>query len=231
MNLIKINLLPYREQREMKQKQQFKIIMVFGVVVGALACGAAYMTLEQMNEGQQERNTALEGGIEELKKQVTEIHNLEVQKQKFLDRKRKVEELDYKRFDGARIVDSLNQVVPNGVYLTALKGKSPDGSTNQVEREYMIEGKALSDNRVALLMGNLPSTGVFELPELVEIQKDEDAHAQKFVLRSNLVDQIAVMQQAKQGEQAAASSVQGASSTTSPPPASAPAPVAPASGK
>lgn len=205
MNLIKINLLPYREEREAKQKQQFQIIMAIGLVAGLLACGAVYMALDEMVSRQEGRNASLQAGIDELKTQVEKIKNLEAEKQKFLERKRKVEELDYKRFDGARIVDSLNQVVPEGSHLTALKTESNDDA--QIARTYLIEGRAISDNKVAVLMAALPSTGVFDLPELVEIQKEEDA--QKFVLKSNLVDQTMMAQlaaaQKKQEEDAAAS--------------------------
>lgn len=190
MNLIKINLLPYREEREAKQKQQFQVIMAVGFIAGLLACGAVYMAFEEMVSGQEARNASLQTGIDELKKQLDTIQTLENDKQRFLERKRKVEELDYKRFDGARIVDSLNQVVPEGSHLTALKTEGNDDS--QIARTYLIEGRAISDNKVAVLMAALPSTGVFDLPELVEIQKEEDA--QKFVLKSNLVDQAMLAQ-------------------------------------
>ena len=37
MNLIKINLLPYREILEQKQKKQFQLVMAFGVIAGGVA--------------------------------------------------------------------------------------------------------------------------------------------------------------------------------------------------
>lgn len=190
MNLLKINLLPYREEREAKRKQQFNVIMGVGVIAGLLACGGVYMALEQMLERQESRNTSLQAGIDELKKQVEQIKSLEQDKQRFLERKRKVEELDYKRFDGARIVDSLNQIVPEGSHLTALKGEGLDANGAVVGQTYLLEGRALSDNKVAILMAALPSTGIFDLPELVEIKKEEDA--QRFVLKTKLVDQVAL---------------------------------------
>lgn len=187
MNLIKVNLLPYREQRELKQKKQMQNIMALGLLVGLLACGGAYMGLNTALENQESRNQSLEQGIEVLKKEVETIQALRADKERYLARKQKVEELDNKRFDGARILDSLNQVVPDGAYLVSLQGKGSDGRGATIEKEYLIEGRALSDNKVALLMAALPSTGVFDLPELVEIEKLEDS--QKFILRTVLVDQ------------------------------------------
>ncbi|UOP04755.2 PilN domain-containing protein [Conchiformibius kuhniae] len=187
MNLIKINLLPYRELREMKQKKTFQGILGVGFVVGLALCAGAYMALDKAIEHQNSRNQALQEGINGLKKEIETIQTLRADKERYLARKKKVEELDNKRFDGARIVDSLNQVVPDGSYLVSLKGKGTDGNGAAEEKEYIIEGRALSDNKVALLMAALPSTGMFDLPELVEIAQTEDA--QKFVLRSMLADQ------------------------------------------
>lgn len=231
MNLIKINLLPYRQQLEMKQKKQFQTIMALGFVAGVLACGGVYMGLQEMIDRQESRNTTLQAGIEELNKEVVRIKDLEADKKRFLERKRKVEELDNKRFDGARIMDSLNRVVPEGSFLTALKGKGlSEGTINNqkgpIEREYLIEGRALSDNKVALLMAALPSTGMFDLPELVEIKSEFGI--QKFVLKSNLVDQVALASTLA-AVQAASQAQQPAAQTTTPAsaPAAAPAPAAP----
>lgn len=192
MNLIKINLLPYRELREMKQKKQFQNILAGGFLLGALACGGVYMVLDKAIEHQNSRNQSLQEGIESLKKEITTIQTLRADKERFLERKKKVEELDNKRFDGARIVDSLNQVVPDGAYLVRLQGSdsgdsnNSDGSSTNGREEYTIEGRALSDNKVALLMAALPSTGMFDLPDLVEIAKSDDS--QRFVLKSTLAD-------------------------------------------
>lgn len=203
MNLIKINLLPYREQREAKQKKEFQSIMALGFLLGVLACGAVYMTLQQAVENQESRNSSLQTGIDELQKEIEKIKDLRDEKQKYLARKQKVEELDNKRFDGARIVDGLNQVVPDGAYLTALRGKGADGSGSGIEKEYMLEGEALSDHQVSLLMSALPSTGMFDLPQLGEIKNADDA--QSFVLKSTLVEQIVLPPPAASAPAAAAS--------------------------
>lgn len=187
MNLIKVNLLPYRELREMKQKKQFQNILAGGFLLGALLCGGVYMVLDKAVEHQNSRNQSLQDGIESLKKEIATIQTLRADKERFLERKKKVEELDNKRFDGARIVDSLNQVVPDGAYLVQLKGGDTNSSGGSGTEEYTIAGRALSDNKVALLMAALPSTGMFNLPELVGITKTEDS--QKFVLKSTLADQ------------------------------------------
>lgn len=209
MNLIKINLLPYRELREAKQKKQFQAIMMFGGLAGVAIAGAIYMFLNQSIETQESRNASLQTGLTELETKLKTIDELEKRKYNFLERKRKVEELDQKRFEGARIIDGLNQMVPEGSYLTALRGT--EGKGNKPGNEYFLEGKAISDTKIAALMAALPSTGVFDVPELVEIQKVDDG--QKFTLKSVLVEQLFVPKPKKTASPAAkaASAVQSAS--------------------
>lgn len=188
MNLIKINLLPYREMREAKLKKQFQTIMAIGALAGAAVAGLIYVTLNKAIENQETRNSTLQAGITELESKLATIEELEKRKYNFLERKRKVEELDNKRFEGARVLDSLNQVVPDGSYLITLKGLEGKGSKQG--NEYEISGKATADSKIATLMSALPSTGIFDVPDLVEIQKAEDG--QRFTLKSVLVPPIAL---------------------------------------
>lgn len=201
MNLIKINLLPYREMREARQKRDFNIIMAIGAAAGVAVAAAIYTFLDQSIANQESRNSTLKAGMTQLEAKLKTIQELETQKHNFLERKRKVEELDHKRFEGARIVDSLNQIVPDGSYLIALKGA--DGKNGKAGNEYVLEGKALTDNKIAALMAALPSTGIFDIPDLGEIQKTEDS--QKFTLKSVLVEQVYVPKAATKSSAAPAS--------------------------
>ena len=79
----------------------------------------------------------------------------------------------------------MNVLIPDGVYLTSIEG--------DVKNNYKLSGKAVSDSKVALFMKNLPSTGVFEIPQLTSINKQPDA--QEFVLNANLIDHAAVKEE------------------------------------
>lgn len=181
MNLIKINLLPYRQILEQKQKKRFQVILGIGAAAGLVVCGLIYSGLVGLILSQEGRNSSLEDGIRELDTQIVQIKDLNKQKQSFLERKLKVEELANKRFEGARIVDTLNQLVPDGVYLTELAGD--DNNVNS----YTITGKAINDDKVAQFMTSLPSTGVFEQPQLIGIKKTDNG--QEFILSATLVEQ------------------------------------------
>lgn len=181
ISLIKINLLPYREALLQKQKQQFKSLMLLCLLIGLAAAGLGWFYLNQTIATHTERNQMLTEGIADLDKEIQEIERLELEKANFLARKRKVEELETQRFEAPRLLDTLNTVIPEGIYLTSIVGS--DAIT------YNIHGKAISDSKVAMFMRAIPSTGLFNTPELVSIKKAEDA--QDFVLKVTLNRQAA----------------------------------------
>ena len=163
--LIQLNMLPYREEQDKQKKAQFTRLMVFSGLVGVGLLVLTYVSLSGMILNQESRNQQLTAGIEQLNIQIKEVETLEAEKRDFLARKAKVEELENKRFEAARMIDSLNTVAPEGVYLTGIKAK--DVST------YTLSGKATSDSKIADFMRVIPSTNVFGQPSLDSINKVE----------------------------------------------------------
>ena len=175
INLIKINLLPYREALQQKRKQQFKALMLVAAAIGVGLAALTYVSIDRMVAAQEARNQFLTTKTQELDKELASIAELQKEKESFLARKQKVEELQNKRFEGAHIVDTINRLVPEGVYLTAV---TASGNADAIK--YEIKGKATSDNRIAMFMRALPSSGLFQQPELSSIKKEDTA--QDFVL-------------------------------------------------
>lgn len=212
MNLIKINLLPYREILEQKQKKQFQLVMAFGVIAGGVAAFLIWGALAALITNQESRNEELNAGIKELDAQIVKVKDLQAQKQSFLERKQKVEELDNKRFEGARIVDTVNQLVPDGAYLTSIQNIG--GSDANISNTYTLVGKAISDNKVAMFMTALPSTGVFDTPKLDSINKTDNG--QEFKITANLLEQkkLTATQSSVSAESTATSAPASAASTT-----------------
>lgn len=156
-------MLPYREEQDKQKKAQFTRLMVFSGLVGVGLLVLTYVSLSGMILNQESRNQQLTDGIAQLDIQIKEVETLEAEKRDFLARKAKVEELENKRFEAARMIDSLNTVAPEGVYLTGIKAK--DVST------YTLSGKATSDSKIADFMRVIPSTNVFGQPSLDSINK------------------------------------------------------------
>ena len=177
MNLIKINLLPYREELSQKKKQKFNVMMAASGLIGVGLSVVAFVGINQAISTQESRNSFLEGEIKTLDRAIAEIASLKAEKEDFLAKKQKVEELQSKRFEGAQIIDTLNQLIPEGVFLISVSSSD--------EKNYEIKGKASSGNRIAMFMKSLPSTMLFEQPELLEIKKTDNG--QDFVIKSDLI--------------------------------------------
>ena len=163
--LIQLNMLPYREEQDKQKKAQFTRLMIFSGLIGVGLLVFTYVSLSGLILNQESRNQQLTAGIDQLNIQINEVETLEAEKRDFLARKAKVEELENKRFEAARMIDSLNTVAPEGVYLTGIKAK--DVST------YTLSGKATSDSKIADFMRVIPSTNVFGQPSLDSINKVE----------------------------------------------------------
>lgn len=158
--LIKINLLPYREEIKQRKRQQFKILMLSSLLIGVGLSAIAYLAINNAISDQESRNAFLEAEITKLDNDLGEIKKLQQEKENFLAKKQKVEELQEKRSQAAYIIDSLNVVIPDNTYITSLDAENPTS--------YKITGRAISDNKIAMFMRSLPSTGIFMQPELLD---------------------------------------------------------------
>ena len=176
IELTRINLLPYREEIKQRKQQQFKVLMLGAFAVGLGLAAATYLGIDNAISNQEGRNNFLQTEIDRLDRELGEIDKLQQEKEAFLAKKLKVEELQEKRYQAAYILDSLNALTPDNTYLTALEAES---STS-----YKISGHAVSDNKIAVMMRSLPSTGIFLQPELLSIKKVDNY--QEFTLKSSI---------------------------------------------
>lgn len=179
IELTRINLLPYREEIQQKKKQQFKALMLLALFTGLGLSALTYLTINNAIGSQEKRNDFLNQEITKIDQNLLEINKLKKEKEDFLARKQKVEELQEKRFQAAHLIDSINVLIPEGTYITSINAENPN--------TYTISGKATSDNKIAMFMRSLPSTGLFTQPELLSIKKVDNS--QEFTLKV-LLNQI-----------------------------------------
>ena len=150
--------------------------MLGAFAVGLGLAAATYLGIDSAIRNQEGRNNFLQTEIDRLDRELGEIDKLQQEKEAFLAKKLKVEELQEKRYQAAYILDSLNTLTPDNTYLTALEAESPTS--------YKISGHAISDNKIAVMMRSLPSTGIFLQPELLSIKKVDNY--QEFTLKSSI---------------------------------------------
>ena len=158
--MIRVNLLPHREERRKAQRKQLGIlagmVAVLGIAIAVLVHGviAGYIAIQtDRNEFLKKENTKLDKEIEEIKKLKDEIAAL-------LSRKQVIERLQAERSQSVNLLDQLVRQVPDGVYLKTVK---------QTGLRVALTGYAQSNARVSTLMRNFGSSPYLENPDLVEI--------------------------------------------------------------
>lgn len=157
--MIRINLLPHREQRRAARQRQFTVLAAAVVISAALVVGAVHMLLAGRIDSQNARNAYLEGEIAKLDKQIADIKELKAQTQALLARKQVVETLQTNRAQAVYLLDQLVRLLPDGVYLKGVK---------QTGNEVNVQGYAQSNARVATLIRNLEASPYLESSDLVE---------------------------------------------------------------
>jgi type IV pilus assembly protein PilN len=159
--MIRINLLPHREEKRKRRQQQFGVLAGIAVVLGLLVAGAVWVFLDQQ-ESQQRANVAyMKSEIDKLDKQIEEIRKIREETASLLAKKQVVEGLQSNRSEPVQLLDQLLRQLPEGVYLKAIK---------QQGTKVNVQGYAQSNARVSTLMRNLGASPYLENAELVEIK-------------------------------------------------------------
>ncbi len=157
----RINLLPWREGERKERKLAFLVALGVAALAAGVASFAAYLLYGSMIESQEHRNQQLRAEIKTLDKQIEEINNLEVAKQKFIARMEIIEKLQRSRPEIVHVFDEIVRTLPEGVYLTGVK---------QTEKRLRFDGVAQSSTRVSSFMRNIDGSQWLRNPELEVVQ-------------------------------------------------------------
>ena len=144
--MIRINLLPHRQEKRAARKRQMAIAagIVTGVGLAIALLGHTY--LSGRVEKQRDRNAYLTQEMATLDKQIEEIKSIKEQTQDLLARKQVVESLQTNRSEAVHLVDQLVRQLPEGMWLKSVK------QTGQIVN---IIGLAQTNGRISTLMRNL----------------------------------------------------------------------------
>jgi type IV pilus assembly protein PilN len=159
--MIRINLLPHREQKRQARQRQFVSLSIGLAIMGLALVALGWVFLGAQIENQEARNSLLKTEIGKLDEQIKEIDKLREQTQALLARKQVVETLQANRTEAVHILDQLVRQLPDGIYLRSVKQNGP---------RVQLVGYAQSSARVSTLMRNIDSSPWLTQPELVEIK-------------------------------------------------------------
>lgn len=159
--MIRINLLPHREEKRKARRQQFYAVSGLIAVLAGLIVVMVHGVISGYISQQESKNDFLKKEIAVLDKDINEIKRLKEQTDALLSRKRVIESLQTNRAEAVRLFNELARQVPAGVYLKAIK---------QTGAKVNIQGYAQSNARVSTLMRNLEASPLLESPNLLEIK-------------------------------------------------------------
>ncbi|HMX16228.1 MAG TPA: PilN domain-containing protein [Rhodocyclaceae bacterium] len=159
--MIRINLLPHREEKRKARRQQFYALGGLIVVLAGLIWFLGYTIINGYIAAQEETNGFLKKEIAVLDKEIDEIKRLKEQTDSLLSRKRIIESLQANRTETVHLFNELARQTPEGVFLKSLK---------QQGSKITINGFAQSNARVSTLMRDLEASPLLERPDLQEIK-------------------------------------------------------------
>jgi len=202
--MVRINLLPHREQKRQARQRQFISLAIGLAILGLAVVGLGHVFIAARIDNQNSRNTLLKSEIVKLDEQIKEIDRLRDQTQALLARKQVVETLQANRTEAVHLLDQLVRQLPDGLYLKSVK---------QNGTRVTLTGYAQSNARVSTLMRNIESSPWLGSPELVEIKS--------VALDKQKVNEFTLVVQVKRAMQAP---VGAAPPANTPPGKAAPAP-------
>ena len=159
--MIRINLLPHREEKRKARRQQFILFSALAALGGLLVWFIGHSIIAGYVDGQDEKNAMLKQEIALLDKEISEIKGLREQAEALLSRKQVIESLQTNRTEPVHIFNELARQIPEGLYFKSLK---------QTGSRINITGYAQSNARVSNLMRNLDASPQLQNAELVEVK-------------------------------------------------------------
>ncbi|KQQ47624.1 fimbrial assembly protein [Duganella sp. Leaf126] len=182
--MIRINLLPHREEKRKQKQAAFVALLALGGVAGVAVVLMVGAYNARAIAIQDERNGVLTSAIAELDKKIARIATLKQEIEALKARQQAVEDLQGDRNQPVYLLDELVKQTPSGVYL---KGFRQEG------QKVTVNGYAQSQERVSELLRNFAGASPWlEKPELIEVKAATQAQGRtvRKVVEFNLIVNI-----------------------------------------
>ena len=160
--MIRINLLPHREEKRKQKKAAFLALLTLCAILGVAVVLAVGGYNARQISIQGERNRLIKTANVELDKKIVEIATLKQEIEALKARQQAVEDLQGDRNQPVYLMDELVKQTPEGVYLKSFK---QDG------QRVSMNGYAQSQERVSQFLRNLAASSPWlEKPERIEVR-------------------------------------------------------------
>lgn len=159
--MIKINLLPHREEKRQQQKNDFYTLLVLSSIAGVLILILVGFFNASQIFSQNQRNATIKTANDKLDEQIKEIAALKDEINSLKARQQAVEDLQGDRNQPVYLLSELVTQTPEGIYLRSVK---------QEGQKIILTGYAQSNERVSEYLNNLGTRSKWlTKPELIVI--------------------------------------------------------------
>jgi len=155
-----INLRPWREERARQRQKEFAVNTLGAAIIAVLIVFFVGYYFDAMKKRQSDRNNYLRAEAAKLDKQIAEIKDLRLKRERLLERLNAIQELQGSRPLIVRNFDELVRVLPDGAYYNSLSRKADKVS---------VSGLANDNLDVSTLMRNIDHSIWFGEPQLSRV--------------------------------------------------------------
>jgi len=157
--MIRINLLPHREEKRKERRRQFYVTTGLMFALGVTVWLLVHMVNAGKLDRQNERNTFFNSEVAVLDREISAIKDLRGQIDRLLARKQVIETLQNNRAETVHLFNELATRIPSGVFLTMVS-QSGDRIT--------LKGYAQTNARISIMMSSLNDSPLLEGSEVVK---------------------------------------------------------------
>lgn len=168
--MIKINLLPWREELKKEKQQAFNNLFALYMMLTACLFGGLHLYMSDLQDYQARRNQFLQNEIAQLDKQIVDIKNIEEQKTRLINKISVIHNLQRSRPEIVHLFDEIPRATPDGLFMTKL---------TRTDRNLVFEGKSQSNALVSAFMSSIQNSPWLQTPSLDVIQSDKVATTDK----------------------------------------------------
>jgi type IV pilus assembly protein PilN len=147
--MVKINLLPWRDELRKKKQKDFGMGVLSAVAITLVILFFVSMYIDGIMNYQTRRNAKLQAEIAILDKKIQDIKEIEDKKNKLLTKIEVIQKLQESRPEVVHLFDELSRTTPEGVYITKFI---------QVGNGLTMDGKAESNARISAFMRSIDNS-------------------------------------------------------------------------
>ncbi|MCK4493663.1 MAG: PilN domain-containing protein [Methylococcales bacterium] len=121
--MVKINLLPWREELHKYKQQEFLVSLGLAILTTCFLFALGYFYLEGRKTYQAQRNAYLEEEIVKLDQKIATIKDINTKKNKLRDKIKIIEDFQANRSEIIHVIDQLRKITPKGISLSSFVQK------------------------------------------------------------------------------------------------------------